>query len=626
MMITQAEFSRKFDETHREQFNPDLFKRDNQELVDSIRQVIESIERDKYFTLKLLSFDVIYNYEEIYDVLRANEEVRKRKGVDNQYNYINIKDSDIILCKVKWYVCHNGIERVELEDRTVQVINPEQELEVLIALPRFVKGYYFKLNGNYYSTAFQIVDGSTYNNNNTSNSKADTVTLKTMFMPIRIFRSLKSIVDVRSKMEIKAIEYNSNIFNNTVNAMYYLLAHFGLYGTSDFLNIHCVSLSNQPNLHEDYICFEKHGIFISCHREYFKDAMVQSYMCTLYDGIFKDTTIDDLFDQRYWLRVLGLCYKNASIEKGLFVLDSIDGIYDNITKRDLRLPEEDKENIYTITRWLLREFSALKTKENVDVRTKRIRLADYISALYATKLNQGMYRISDMGKKVTLKKVIQAINISPMYILNNISTMSNLIAYRDLVNDADAMTALKFTYKGISGLGEGGGSVQKIYRYVDPSYLGILDLTTSSNSDPGMSGMICPLAGLYNDHSFSEYTEPNTWRENYEPMHNDQEMLRPNATCPIHFKDPSLNVGIPYDTYRAMIEKEELQITKVTCPIKSLTDPNMSYGCETINAIKTSVPMKSLFTVIADEDEEQEDENPNRSLYLDDFDNESDED
>ena len=59
MRITQAEFSRKFDETHREEFNPDLFKRDNQELVDSIRQVVESIERDKYFTLKLLSFDVI---------------------------------------------------------------------------------------------------------------------------------------------------------------------------------------------------------------------------------------------------------------------------------------------------------------------------------------------------------------------------------------------------------------------------------------------------------------------------------------------------------------------------------------------------------------------------------------
>lgn len=188
----------------------------------------------------------------------------------------------------------------------------------------------------------------------------------------------------------------------------------------------------------------------------------------------------------------------------------------------------------------------------------------------------------------------------------------------------DALTALKFTYKGISGLGESGGSVQKIYRYVDPSYLGILDLTTSSNSDPGMSGMICPLTSLYNDHSFSEYSEPNTWRENYEPLHQDKSLLKPNAISPISFRDPSMNTGIPYDTYRAQIEKEELQITKVTCPLRSIIDPKISFGSDTINATKTSVPMKSLFTVISDEDEDVEEENPNKTLYLDDFDDGSD--
>ena len=164
--MNQAEFSRKFDETHREQFNPDLFRRDNQELVDSIEQVVRSIERDKYFTLKLLSFETIWNYEEIYDTLKQAEEGRKKKGkYQNEYDFIDIRDSDIILCKLKWYICHNGLERIEQRDgKTIEVINPEQELEVLIALPRFVRGYYFRLNGNYYTTAFQIVDGSTYNN------------------------------------------------------------------------------------------------------------------------------------------------------------------------------------------------------------------------------------------------------------------------------------------------------------------------------------------------------------------------------------------------------------------------------------------------------------------------------
>ena len=608
--MNQAEFARKFNETHREQFNPDLFKRDNQELVDSIEQVIRSIERDKYFTLKLISFETIWDYEKIYNTLREHAEARRRKNDKNEntYNYIDIKDSDIILCKIKWYIRHNGLERIETDGKTIEVINPEQELEVLIALPRFVRGYYFRLNGNYYTTAFQIVDGSTYNNNNATNSKADTVTMKTMFMPIRIFRSLKDIVEYNSKSSMKVIEYNSNIFSNTVNAMFYMLAHFGMYGFTEFMGINCVALSKEPNTYDDYLCFEKNGIYISCPKEHFKDAMVQSFVATLYDGIYKGTEIEDLFDQRYWLKVLGMCYKNANIDKGLFVLDSIDGIYDNITKRDLHLPEEDKENIYTLMRWLLREFSALKSKDNVDIRTKRIRLADYISALYATKLNQGMYRVSDLGKRVTLKKVIQAVYTPPMYILSNISAanMSNLVSYRDLVNDCDATTALKFTYKGISGLGEGGGSIQKIYRYVDPSYIGILDLDASSNSDPGMSGMICPLAPLYNDHSFSEYMEPNTWRETYEAMHKDRSLLYPDAKNPILFD--GTEPKFEYEKFRPRIEDEELEINKVICPIVSVGDVEVNYTCYAASIADNTQPSrinstsKSLFTILDGEE------------------------
>ena len=58
--MNQAEFMHEFNDTHREHFNADFFKRDNQELVDSLRLVVESVERDKYFTLKLLSFETIW--------------------------------------------------------------------------------------------------------------------------------------------------------------------------------------------------------------------------------------------------------------------------------------------------------------------------------------------------------------------------------------------------------------------------------------------------------------------------------------------------------------------------------------------------------------------------------------
>lgn len=592
--INQAQFMRQFNESHREQFEDKLFQRNNEDIVNAIEQVVRSCERDKYFTLKLLTFRAIYDYEEIYNTLRLHEEKRRRKNnkLENSYDFINIKDTDMILIKIEWLIRHNGIERVEEEGKTIELINPEEILEVLIAVPRFTKKYYFRLSGNYYTTTFQIVDGSTYNNSTASQSKVDTVTLKTIFSPLRIFRCFRNMKDLVTGAEMNVIEYNANIFSNTVNAMYYLLAHFGIYGLVQFLGIDCISVTTEPILREDFVCFEKHGIYISCPKFFFQDPVVQSFCSTLYAGIYKDTNINDLFNVRYWLKNLGAAFKNSSIDKGLFVLDSVDGIYDNITKRDLHLPNEDKENIYTIIRWLLREFSQLRVKENVDVRTKRIRIADYIAAIYANKLNRSMYRISDLGKRITLKKVEQAIYTQPMYILNNISSQSNLVSYRDMVNDNDATVALKYTYKGISGLGEDGASVQPIYRYVDPSHIGILDLDASSGSDPGLSGMICPMTKLYNN-SFSEYEEPNTWKENFKKMQEEYKKEK-GVQSPIEFDTPPE----PYEYYklRDRIVQEELELSRVVCPIENIHDPSINYTCaaQTLEQLNAQKP-ESIF-------------------------------
>ena len=96
-----------------------------------------------------------------------------------------------------------------------------------------------------------------------------------------------------------------------------------------------------------------------------------------------------------------------------------------------------------------------------------------------------------------------------MYLINSISKCQ-LVNYKDCVNDLDALTALKYTYKGVSGIGEKANAISNAYRSVHPSHLGRVDIDSSSNSDPGISGTICPLATLYDGH-FSEYTEPSSW-------------------------------------------------------------------------------------------------------------------
>ena len=213
-------------------------------------------------------------------------------------------------------------------------------------------------------------------------------------------------------------------------------------------------------------------------------------------------------------------------------------------------------------------------------------------------MNKGIHRISDLGTKVTLKKVEQAIYTNPMLVLQKISSasMSNLVSYRDLVNDMDAMVALKYTYKGISGLGEDGASIQPIYRYVDPSHVGILDLDASSASDPGMSGMICPMAKLYgSDNSFSEYNEPNSWRSEFKPI---QDKYFDGKISPVVFNGNSPRMNMQFYPNRDRIVQEELDINRVICPVENLKDPSITYTCSEakLEQMQAEKP-KSLFTI-----------------------------
>jgi len=589
--MTQAQFIRLYNDTHREQFNPVYFERNNQEIMDCVKKVILSCERERYFTLKVLSMREIYNYEEIYNMLHTytSSRVRKNAKAENPYDYIEIKDSDIMLLEVRYFIRHNGTEKQEVPKtdgtpgkESIDVKDPYTELQVLIALPRFVNKYYFRLNGNFYTSTFQIVDGSTYNNantNNGSNRKADCNTFKTLFAPVRIYKRFKDLTEVNTKTSIKCTTYGSNIFNSYVDCMYYILANYGFYGACDFLDIHCVYIDNKPTVDNRFFCFERHGIYISTPKDCFQDPMVQSFIVSIYNAIGKDCKMNDLFNIRFWVRNLGSAYKGSNpLDKGLFILDSIDGIYDIISREELHLPDEYKANIYQILRWLMREFHYIKNKDNVDVTLKRIRIAEYVAAVYANKIAKGIHRISDLGKRVTLYSVIKAVRTDPMYVINQIINMSNLVSYVDMVNDLDSMTAMKYTYKGISGLGEDGTSIQRNYRYVDPSHAGILDLDASSASDPGMSGMICPMAPIYGS-SFTQYEEPNFWEEKFKPYQTEWfNKINPNPIIPFTI-DPKFQPLEPeYTTLREQVVDESLEIDKINCPIYNIYDRTIDYS------------------------------------------------
>lgn len=502
----QYSFIREYNDKNRPQFNPELFNRSDDAIIEVLKKVILSIERDRYFVIKVMSFSVVDDYQQIRILLREQEKFKSKnknkQKIDDKYNYIPLKDSDIRLLIVDYYL---------------EVPNPKEgsprskNLRVLIEVPKIVDKYYFRIFGNIYSSLYQVVDGSTYNNSNSANPKSQNIAFKTLFMASRIYRYIEKLKMTNGETK-ECIWYMSNIFKKNCPLMRYLLARFGFYQTCQLLKVNDLYISDHDIEKDDYYTVKKNNMYISLPKYiYDNDPVAQSLMYTVYNSVSRETSLNNVYTLEYWIAVLGDSYNNKTVEKGLNVLDSLESILDIPTQENLKLPEECKKNIYDIIIWILREFNELRKKDNLDISTKRIRYEEYFGAIYAIKLATGLYRISDEASKLQIDRLEKAIYTFPDFLLKQISKDS-LVNYNNSVNDMDAITALKFTYKGVSGVGDGNtASIPVNYRQVHPTHLGRLDLDSSTANDPGLSGMLCPMASIHNNF-FSDYKEPNNWR------------------------------------------------------------------------------------------------------------------
>lgn len=598
-----VKFMHDFNDKTREKFNDCWFERSDDDLIEGIEKIILSCQRDKYFILRVLDFEVVKDYETIRNMLYDYYAGKTKNGkkVDNPYDYINLRDSDIMLLKVRYYIKINiPQEKVRTDTKTGLPEQTEGEVDVLIMLPRYVNKYYFRIQGNYYFPVFQIVDGSTYNNKTSNNTKTQSITLKTQFMPIKVYKEYYTLQDIDGT-EHKCVLYTSYVFTKKSDTMKFILGRYGIYGAMELLELSGIFITEDPRINPNdiphgrgrrkttpdidydnivveppmdptyYYNFQdnKRKIIVSVPKEIFdRDNMTQCFVYTLLKNVRKYVKLEDIFDPRYWNRSLGGDFLSATLDKGIPVLDSLESIYDIKTKECIKLPEEDKCDTYHILRWMMREFNYLRDKDNLDISMKRPRLADeYIPAMYAMKLSRGIYRISDKGKNVSFKDVTRVIDTNPSFLIKNINS-PNLVNYVDLVNDNDATLALSYTYKGISGIGDQGSSaaVPIIYRSVHPSHLGRVDLDSSSASDPGLSGTICPMAPIYDD-SFSDYNEPNGWKEYYDDMVSNVHNLM-NIKQAIEFKK---KIGLAYDYIKEDMVVETIKTYKRLSP--AIRDP-----------------------------------------------------
>jgi hypothetical protein len=133
---------------------------------------------------------------------------------------------------------------------------------------------------------YQIVDGSTYNNSDSSNKKVDqSVTLKTLFAKVTTYiksYKLKTITDET----IPCNCYISDMFGKRFSSIKYFLAKFGYYGTLSFLKLNDILVTLESVEDENYYCFEHNNIYVSVPRYCYDNSnVIQSLNISLKSSI-----------------------------------------------------------------------------------------------------------------------------------------------------------------------------------------------------------------------------------------------------------------------------------------------------------------------------------------------------
>ena len=108
--MDQRELIAKFIDDTKMKMNPDLFVRDNDEVMSQLMDAIKSCQRvGTYFSIQVKGFTVVDDFDEVNRILfeyyeRAYRNKTKAKRKDNRYEFINLNESDIRLLIVHYLI------------------------------------------------------------------------------------------------------------------------------------------------------------------------------------------------------------------------------------------------------------------------------------------------------------------------------------------------------------------------------------------------------------------------------------------------------------------------------------------------------------------------------------------
>ena len=360
------------------------------------------------------------------------------------------------------------------------------------------KDGYYLIKGKKCYLIYQLVDKMLY-------PYFSAISIKSL-MPINIKMSKETIVDINGEIFTSPV-YTIQIFKNAINVLLY--SHLGISSTLIFLEVNKfirVLCKDDYEKRDGYLYFECNkdsNIVIEVLADIFdKEIYVKSITACLVK-LFTDLSYqyDDVDNVEKWLTIVG---GKDTVRRGMYQHIFFKRLLDDVTRRELKINDYDKQNIYYLLKWALQNFHALWAKDNLSMDHKRLRCNEYIAGFITAEISKKINRLVSLGDKATIKDYLNIFKFPENILIIKLHG-SGVLRYSEINSDMDFELFFHITKKGPNSLGNRDDRRIPIrQRSLHPSMMGRLDLAECSSSDPGMGGSLSPytrMDSLYFDNS-----------------------------------------------------------------------------------------------------------------------------
>lgn len=491
-----SEFVAGYENPNIKHFNMSLINREQDEdLKDQLIDVFKSLDVIDY--IKFISCEYVEDAREIdmsvYSQYDRDKRYNKTDGKEEEERTIKLHESKVGELRVKFQLTCKSETKV---------------IEKRYLIPLIDEYGYYLLNGKRFFLIYQLVDSSTY-------VRGQSVVLKSSILPVSVNREYVDIKDVPGNI-YSVTKFTVTTSSQTVDMMYYYFAKFGVTYTLLYMGVNQImSIVDAYNVHdEENLYFSiRANMLLRVNKEFFeKFEWVQQITASILATMNNRTNKHDLENLTYWIERLGSLRTGAKVynyyEKGKESQMSFERLIDLGTRKKFKLSVVNKDDTYTILRWMMQNYESLRKKDDMNLNNKRLRSNEFIAGFLTAEFSKRAHRIIKNSNRITMRRVESLLAMNGDIIISKLHR-SGLFRSNEAVDDMDFFTKLSFTSKGPNALGNnnGGNTMAVRYRGIDTSYISNIDIMVCGSSDPGASGVLTPFAKIENL-NFNNTPEP----------------------------------------------------------------------------------------------------------------------